>query len=572
MDGQATSARPGCLIATVDKSRITAFNSREFLFVCAIGIVLSVVTTWPLAVNLSTHFPQIGYGDPYITSWWLAWDGYALIHQPLQLFDANVFWPLQDSLAMSEATLGYAPVASIGSGAVAAVVRYNLLFMFTYALAFVGTYLFARELTVSPVAAAVGGAIFAYAPFRMDQATHLQIISSGAIPLALFLLLRGYKSGSAATALTGWLVATWQLSLGFSLGLPLAYLFAALGTVAFFVWLSRGRPHLPSSLIKATIVGIVIFAVWGVIQARPYFRLTDEFPQGRRTEADIQFYSPPPRGLLSAPAANLIWGTATEPIRETLERPEEKSLFPGAIPVVLGLSGVVAGGWSRGLRFGLSAGIVGCTLLSLGYAVPGGRWMFGILFRYLPGWDAIRTPGRLITFTTLGLALLASIGAERVRRSLFDRLSPERAVRIGPAVVAVLAVLVVLEGSGSLNQSPVRRVPAGQIGVPAPQFHIPSNEFHDRFYMLWSTEGFPAIANGEGAFAPPFREELRAATVNFPDQASVDYLRTHGIASVIFHPDLAPETLWEQVPTRSVEGLAVTRSDEEGVIVYRIAP
>jgi hypothetical protein len=78
--------------------------------------------------------------------------------------------------------------------------------------------------------------------------------------------------------------------------------------------------------------------------------------------------------------------------------------------------------------------------------------------------------------------------------------------------------------------------------------------------------------NGEGAFGPPFRDEMRAATVNFPDQGSVEYLRSHGIASIIFHPDLAVGTPWEQVPARSVEGLPVTRSDEDGVIVYRLEP
>ena len=35
----------------------------------------------------------------------------------------------------------------------------------------------------------------------------MHVISSGGIPLALFLLLRGYRRGSAATILAGWLVA-----------------------------------------------------------------------------------------------------------------------------------------------------------------------------------------------------------------------------------------------------------------------------------------------------------------------------------------------------------------------------
>src|SRR5256885_457024 len=37
------------------------------------------------------------------------------------------------------------PAAVVGSGVKAAIVRYNLLFLFTYALAFLGAYLLARE-------------------------------------------------------------------------------------------------------------------------------------------------------------------------------------------------------------------------------------------------------------------------------------------------------------------------------------------------------------------------------------------------------------------------------------------
>ena len=568
----ADPARPSSENAPASGSSVARFSRRELLLVSLIAILLAVLHTWPLVLNLSDHFPAIGYGDPYISSWWIAWDGYALLHQPLNFFDANVFWPLKDSLAMSDVTLGYAPFALIGSGAVAAIVRYNLLIIFTYALAFVGAYLLARESKVSPAAAAVGGAIFAYAPFRMDQATHIAILSSGGIPLALFLLLRGYKRGSSWTVFAGWLVATWQLSIGFSLGIPFGYLLGALGFIALCVWLVRKRPRLPASLVKVTVIGILIFAAYGALQALPYFRLTEEFPQGRRTEADIAFYSPPPRGLLSAPPGNLLWGKTTESFRVAIDRAEEKSFFPGALPVVLAVAGLTAVGWSRGSRFGLGAGVIGCTLLALGYGVPGGRWMFGILFRYFPGWEATRTPGRLMTLTTLGLALLGAIGAERIRQRLIPRIRSPRSAVLASCTVALLAAGVIVEGSGSIPQTEVMPAPSGQIGVPGPQFHIPSDEFSDRVYMLWSTEGFPPIVNGEGAFGPPFRDEMRAATVNFPDQGSVEYLRSHGIASIIFHPDLAVGTPWEQVPARSVEGLPVTRSDEDGVIVYRLEP
>ena len=49
----------------------------------------------------------------------------------------------------------------------------------------------------------------------------MQVISSGGIPLALALGVRGIRLAPAGVARSRrWLVAAWQLSLGFALGLP----------------------------------------------------------------------------------------------------------------------------------------------------------------------------------------------------------------------------------------------------------------------------------------------------------------------------------------------------------------
>ena len=74
------------------------------------------------------------------------------------------------------------------------------------------------------------------------------MLSSGGIALALFLLVRGYRRASGRLVLAGWLVAAWQLSLGFSLGLELAYLLLALALVALAFRLATG----PRATLVAT--------------------------------------------------------------------------------------------------------------------------------------------------------------------------------------------------------------------------------------------------------------------------------------------------------------------------------
>ena len=207
-----------------------ALGWREIALVALAGVLLAVLTTWPLVLHLPSRIaPDLG--DPVRTAWEVAWVGHAMLHNPLHLFDSNAFYPHPLSLAFSDSLLGYGPAAFFGSGTVAALVRYNLLFLFACSLCFVGAYLLARELGLGRLGAAAAGVAFAYAPYRVTEAGHLHVISSGGIALALFLLLRGYRRDSRRLVLAGWLVSAWQISLGFTLGLQFCYLLLVLALI-----------------------------------------------------------------------------------------------------------------------------------------------------------------------------------------------------------------------------------------------------------------------------------------------------------------------------------------------------
>ena len=128
-------------------------------------------------------------------------------------------------------------------------VRYDLLFLFAYALAFFGAYLLARELGLGPLGAVIAGAAFAYAPYRLEQDGHLQVISSGGIPLAFAFAVRGIRLKRPWWLFWAWLVAAWQVSIGWVLGLPFAYGIAGVVAIAAVVWLVRRRPPIPRRMV-----------------------------------------------------------------------------------------------------------------------------------------------------------------------------------------------------------------------------------------------------------------------------------------------------------------------------------
>lgn len=552
-----------------------SLSAREVALALAGGLLLAAAMFWPLPLHLGRDIPR-DLGDPLLQAWQVAWGGHALTTQPLDYFQSNTFWPLDNSLAFSDALVGYSPAGLLGDGSHAAVVRYDLLFLFAYGLAFAGAYLLARELGLPPAAAVIAGAAFAYAPWRLEQNGHLHVISSGGIPLAFFLLLRGYRRTRPALVVGGFAAAAWQVSLGFSLGLPLLYLLL-LGLLAGAgLWLWRHRPPLDRSLVKATLAGGLLLTAAAVALALPYLEVLDDHPEAKRTIQDVEIYSPPIRGFAAAPPENLIWGEVTEPVREKLNQVPEQTLFPGLVIVLLALAGLFRAPWDRRLRVGLAVAAGVAAAFSLGTQFLGGRVTYRLLHDFAPGWEGLRTPARLNTFTSLLLALLAAGGAAWLAARLTRR--------AGALAACALCGLVLLDGSGfALGEQgrgavggPVAPTvpppPAGQLGLAGPQLHLPVSTFRASAYMLWSTEGFPDIVNGTSGFRPRFLDRVERRVAGFPDASSVAYLRGLGVRYVLLHPDNVARTPWANWRQRDARRLGITRSRRRGIVVYELAP
>lgn len=568
---------PAAMAANVRKE-----VSRRELALLALGACLiAVVMTWPLVLNLRTDISK-DLGDPLVQSWEVAWDGYALAHQPLHFFQSNQFWPLHDTLAFSDALVGYAPAGLIGQGPADAVARYNVLFLFAYALCFAGAYLLGRELGLSPAAATVCGAAYAFAPLRLEQDGHLHVISSGGIALALALGLRGYRLLRPGWVVAGFCVAAWELTLGFTLGLPLAYMLLSLGLIAAVWWLRAGRPRPPRRLLIATVIGALIFAATAIVMARPYMRVLDDQPSARRSIDTVEHFSGPLQVFLIAPPENTVWGDATAGLREGVSNIPEKTLFPGLLTLTLGIAGLCTGAYRRGLRIGLGIGVLLFSVLALGFKVEDGLlWPYRIVYEVLPGFQGLRTPGRLVTFSSLGLALLAGAGAEALRRAYVERAKRGR-LPGGPAtasaMVAVLALCITIEGRGipfdPVNDQAQPAVPKADIrfaSIRAPQLHLPALRPPDnRRYLLWSTDGFHDMINGRSSIDPVFTFSIFYRVESFPDAASVQLLRDTGVRSVVLHTDRTPNTPWAYAAEKPIAGLGISRRRRGYDLIYEL--
>jgi hypothetical protein len=583
-------------------------GSWELALAIGAGIALALITTWPLALHLPSRIaPDLG--DPVRTAWEIAWVGHALVHSPLHLWSSNAFYPNPLSLAFSDSLLGYGPAGAIGSGTVAALVRYNLLFLFAWALCFVGAWLLARELGVGRLGAAAAGAAFAYAPYRITEAGHLHVISSGGIPLALFLLLRGYRRSSRGLLLAGWLVAAWQMSLGFTLGLQFAYLMAVLALLAALWWWGERRRAarnsspsdrpgaatsgrlggLPRGLrrdvVAITCIGVALCGAISVYQARPYLKVAADYPTAKRTLKEVKTYSAGPWAWVAASSENRVWGSATAGARAHVNSKNESVFFPGATILVLALVGLAAPLCTRRLRIGLACGVVVCSVLALGFGLTGAGWPYRLLYDAAPGWNGVRVPGRVFTLGTLFYALLAAAGAQQLV-SMARAWAAGRGARLREGLPALVGIVLVIglvgEGAGHMAHPVVPQPAPAEIGLPGPILGLQADGAADRIWQYFSTNGFPEIANGNSTFDIPSQDDLRGGMSGFPDRASVEKLRWYGIRTVVLHlkrPPLPPLHYSSPEPAdpvaaaaKPIAGLGVTRRRVGDIAIYTIGP
>ncbi|MET7875467.1 hypothetical protein ABZS52_00885 [Micromonospora profundi] len=563
------------------------FLVHEWTLASLAAAALAVLMTWPTLRYPRYTLPQ-DYWDPSLQAWQMAWSGHILLTEPARLWQSNTFFPELWSFAFSDTLLGYAPAGMLGSGPEDAVLRYNIMFVLAHALATLGAYALARQLGAGRIGSAVAGVAYTYAPWLLAQAGHLHVLSNGGIPLALAMLARGHgwslrygyrpERRHDGWVYAGWLVAAWQISLGFGIGLPFAYILAGgvvVTAVLFVVRRLRTGRALPFGrrLFVADLVGGAFFAGVGLLMAYPYFKVTELHPYAERSIDDIRMYSPPVSGFVTAPAESRVWGGLHEGARGALPWHPEMTLLPGFVLYALAAGGLLFSVWRLRHRLLLLAGVLVTMAFAMGTRFFGGGFTYGLLFEHAPGWNALRTPGRLMLWTTLLLALLAA-GAVT---ALTDRVRELAAQRIpswpGPWLrLATLLplLLVIAEGLNATPHQVVPTQPAAMRTAEGPVLVLPSSQNQDQHVMLWSTRGFPDVVNGGSGFTPRQLDDVRRVSQSFPDQTSVDYLRTLGVRTVVLLRGQVVGTPWEITIDAPVESLDISRQEVGDAVVYRL--
>lgn len=547
------------------------------------SLLLAVAMTWPLAKHLQDRIPHDA-GDPLLLTYILGWVGHALRENPAGIWDTNSFWPLDDAYLFTDTLMGYAPAALLATSPASALVVYNVLYIGTFALAFLGAYALLRQLGARVAGSAVAATAFAYAPWKLGQAGHLQVLSCGGIALALAMLARGHgyslrggfkpERQRPGWIVAGWLTALWQFSIGAGLGIPFVYLLLGVGVVVGLHWLAK-RPSLRWQTLAANGIGGSVFSLGVLWIADRHAVVARAYPEAVRDVDYISWFSPTWQSFIISPEESRLWGAAHEAARADLTWAPEQALLVGFTLFALAVAGLIWSCWTGWQRLWLALGGAVVFAISMGpNFLDHGSWAWALLYEYAPGWEAIRTPGRLVIYLTLVLAVLAAGTLTRIaddadevsHRARVDKRLKVRAPRRVHALLFAPIALVLWEG---LTVAPYVEVPEAPVDMSAlegPVLFLPAGGGDTRV-QYWSLDGFPEVANGVAAFTPDEQAGIRSLSQGFPSDGAIEALRGAGIETVVVLPGSLPGSDWAGMDTES-EPFGVDVDRTETAIIY----
>jgi hypothetical protein len=475
--------------------------------------LLAAAMTWPL-ISDPARLGVVDRPDGRLNTWILAWDVHALTHAGVGLFDAPAFHPLPDALAFSENLLLMAALALPAVMLGGPVLGYNAAWLLSLVASALGAELLVRRATGDRRAAFVAGALFAFGAHRWSNTAHLHAHATLFLPLALlacdrFLARPGVRRG----LLVGVLVALQGLASVY-LGAITA---AAAALLALLALPSSPRPArllrlLPGALLAAAVLAPV---------AAPYLRMRAF--QGAEFDLEaVKLYATTPESWLASGAWPWFEATRRHLPPERVRDP----LFPGAVPLCLGVAGLAVA--PRRYRAAALALALAAFVLSLGPATPLYRWLHEnlLLFR------GIRALARFAVLPALALAVLAGLAVAGRRR----------AAPIALALGVIEAWSAPLTLGRWQGPSPAARRLAGGDGAVAA---LPLGA-GDTQAMLDATAHFRPLLNGDSGFIPRPYTRAMELLEDGVDAEAIRFLRAVAVTRVVAAEGLALPVL-EQV-------------------------
>ena len=418
--------------------------SRRFmLLVTLFAAALTVLYTWPLASQLSTHVAGRSVdAEQFLWSYW--WFRQTLFHRDLSPFWTNMlYFPDGTSLRYQTTNTFHALLSVPLQSILGLVPTFNLIGLAIFVASFWGMAWLAFDLSRSRVGAVIAGCAFAFAPMTVFhwRVGQYNMLSVEFVPVYIAALLRALRPDQPRRV--RWvLVATVSLVCAALCDWQFIIYLGLFSLIAVAVALVQHRRVWRDLLVRSSAIAVVAFATLLPFTLPMLQELRSGNPYMVRRESDTVYHSADIAEFLVPNPASPLWGSWAEAQLNRINPPGIINTVVSFDYVLLVLAGIgLVLCWREG-RFWAIVGAVFWVFalgpqLKLFGQVTTIRLPYLALFQ-LQIVQISRFPARFYLITLLCMAILAALGVA----ALLRRQPPRR--QRATASIAILALLIEL--------------------------------------------------------------------------------------------------------------------------------
>jgi hypothetical protein len=521
-------------------------------FIAAIVFILSALyITHPLLFNLGSL--AVGLGDELLIAWIYNWVPHALSTDPLNLFNANIYYPYTNTLAYSELFLTTSIIATLPAifinEPMAAV---NFTTISSLALLGFSVYILAHYITKNYAASLISGLLVTFSPAVIDKFVHIQMLAIYFVPLSIvfFLLFINTKK----TKYLSLCMLCFALQTLNSI-LPGYFIAFSLTILSVFYYFYNKKAKSLVTKKNGLVIAISLLVIIPFIL--PYFLVSREFNYVRDIRDTIHL------AMQFEDFFYVNTSSKLEPILSSLQSRNDmpdvdyKFGFIGGAFTLLSIGSIIffvrnykKQNWTHNAIFGIS--IFG-LIMSLGpflhlfratvhepFPIP----LPYVIFYYLiPGFQGIRNSSRWEMLFIIAIAIVIAVVLHQVLKNT----SKSKQFFI----YSFLIICIIAEFNFPLRFQQVPRkkdfpqvyswlntTPKDTVIIEMPIYTWDMQPYvmNENLREYYSTVHFRKMVNGASGFSPPpWQESTRSLLKNFPNDNAIQKLSSMDVDYIIVH-------------------------------------
>ncbi len=508
--------------------------------------------TYPLLFNLDTLIT--GFGDELLIAWIHNWVAHSLFTDPLNIFNANIYYPFKNSLAYSDfflvtSILSYIPYLIFKEP----IVFVNFTIISSLILLGFSIYCLSYYLVKNRIASFFSGLLVIFSPAVLDKFVHIQILSIAFVPFAILFFLKFLETKKRHFLTLSMICFVLQTVNSFMPGYFIAFSFLII--LIFFG--IQNRKKAKKLLIKRNVI-IMLLSILVILPiAIPYFSVSKEFNYVRDIRDTIHLALQPEDYFNTNHYSRLDPILSSIQVKTPYNSTEFKPGFIGFVFTTLAIFSIIIffkkykkKNWQLNSILWIS--LFG-FIMSLGpflhlfrqtihnpFPIP----LPYVLFYYIiPGFQGIRNSSRWEMLFIITIAVIVAF----VLHQLLNKVSFKKQA----IIYSFLIIGVISEFNFPLHYEQVPQkstfpqvyswlntTPKDSVLIEMPIYtwDMQPYVFDENYREYYSTVHFRKMVNGASGFSPePWQNLVKDLLFNFPSDNTIQKLSTLGVDYIIVH-------------------------------------